>query len=81
MSASRHILITGASSGIGFQAAVRLLRAGHRLTLPCRDGVRAASTARRIATEAGAQPWPTQPRPALAPRRRRWCATWPIWRA
>ncbi len=54
MSASRHILITGASSGIGFQAAVRLLRAGHRLTLPCRDGVRAASTARRIATEAGA---------------------------
>ncbi|MFO8237335.1 MAG: SDR family NAD(P)-dependent oxidoreductase [Prochlorococcaceae cyanobacterium] len=53
MAAARHILITGASSGIGFQAAVQLLRAGHRLTLPCRDPERAAGTARRIAAEAG----------------------------
>jgi len=51
MSTSRHILITGASSGIGFQAAVQLLRAGHRLTLPCRDAERAASTARGIGPE------------------------------
>ncbi|MGL6134657.1 MAG: SDR family NAD(P)-dependent oxidoreductase [Prochlorococcaceae cyanobacterium] len=53
MAPSRHIVITGASSGIGFQAARQLLRAGHRLTLPCRDAERAASTARRIAAEAG----------------------------
>ena len=32
-----HILITGASSGIGFEAASLLLKAGHQLTLPCRD--------------------------------------------
>ena len=35
---SRHILLTVGSSGIGFQAAALLLKAGHRLTLPCRDG-------------------------------------------
>ncbi|TVS03549.1 MAG: SDR family NAD(P)-dependent oxidoreductase [Cyanobium sp. PLM2.Bin73] len=52
MRASRHILITGASSGIGFRAAVRLLRAGHRLTLPCRDAERAAASARGIAAAA-----------------------------
>lgn len=40
--ASRHILLTGGSSGIGFQAAVLLLEAGHRLTLPCRDATAAA---------------------------------------
>ena len=49
---ARRILVTGASSGIGFQAAVRLLRAGHRLTLPCRDGERAACSAHRIAAAA-----------------------------
>jgi protochlorophyllide reductase len=54
----RHILITGASSGIGYQAAVRLMRAGHRLTLPCRDPERAATTARRIAAAAAAGPKP-----------------------
>ena len=39
----RSILITGASSGIGFEAAQELLRAGHRLTLPCRDAATAAA--------------------------------------
>ena len=34
---SRHILVTGGSSGIGFQAAKLLLQAGHHLTIPCRD--------------------------------------------
>jgi protochlorophyllide reductase len=58
MPRGRRILITGASSGIGYQAAVRLVRAGHRLTLPCRDPERAAATARRIALEAGAGPEP-----------------------
>jgi protochlorophyllide reductase len=38
---SRHILITGASSGIGLAAAGQLARAGHRLTLPCRSQARA----------------------------------------
>ncbi|MFM7453626.1 MAG: SDR family NAD(P)-dependent oxidoreductase, partial [Cyanobium sp.] len=38
---SRHILITGASSGIGLEAAQQLAAAGHRLTLPCRSQARA----------------------------------------
>ena len=33
----RHLLLTGGSSGIGFQAALQLMAAGHRLTLLCRD--------------------------------------------
>ena len=33
----RHILLTGGSSGIGLEAARRLLAAGHRLTVLCRD--------------------------------------------
>ncbi|MCT0218049.1 SDR family NAD(P)-dependent oxidoreductase [Synechococcus sp. CS-1329] len=40
----RRILITGASSGIGQQAALLLRRAGHRLCLPCRDQARADAT-------------------------------------
>jgi len=40
----RRILITGASSGIGQQAALLLRHAGHRLCLPCRDQVRADAT-------------------------------------
>ncbi|MEB3157506.1 MAG: SDR family NAD(P)-dependent oxidoreductase [Cyanobacteriota bacterium] len=35
--ASRHVLLTGGSSGIGLRAAAQLLAAGHRLTVLCRD--------------------------------------------
>ena len=41
---SRHVLLTGGSSGIGLEAAQQLLEAGHRLTVPCRD----AGTADRL---------------------------------
>lgn len=46
--AARHILLTGGSSGIGFQAATQLLKAGHHLTLPCRDATTAAGLGRRL---------------------------------
>jgi protochlorophyllide reductase len=45
---SRHILLTGGSSGIGFEAAALLLQAGHRLTLPCRDAPTAAVLRQRL---------------------------------
>lgn len=48
MSASRHILLTGGSSGIGHAAAHHLLAAGHRLTLPCRDAAAAAGLRQRL---------------------------------
>ena len=41
MTNGQHLLITGASSGIGRVAAQRLQRAGHRLTLICRSQERA----------------------------------------
>ena len=41
MTNGQHLLITGASSGIGRVAAQRLERAGHRLTLICRSQERA----------------------------------------
>ena len=37
----RHVLLTGGSSGIGFQAAKQLLAAGHHLTVLCRDAASA----------------------------------------
>lgn len=43
-----HILLTGGSSGIGFEAAALLLQAGHRLTLPCRNAAQAAALAQRL---------------------------------
>jgi protochlorophyllide reductase len=47
----RRILLTGGSSGIGFEAGRLLLQAGHRLWLPCRDAATATATA--TATAAG----------------------------
>ena len=44
----RRILLTGASSGIGFEAARLLFQAGHALTLPCRDQATAAATMERL---------------------------------
>ena len=38
---ARHVLLTGGNSGIGLQAAMQLLAAGHRLTEPCRDAANA----------------------------------------
>ncbi len=38
---SRHVLLTGGNSGIGLQAAMQLLQAGHRLTVLCRDAASA----------------------------------------
>jgi protochlorophyllide reductase len=46
--AARHILITGASSGIGLAAARQLGQAGHRLTLPCRDQARTEALATQL---------------------------------
>lgn len=37
----RHVLLTGGNSGIGLQAAMQLLKAGHRLTVLCRDAASA----------------------------------------
>ncbi len=45
---ARRILITGASSGIGLEAAALLHQAGHRLTLTCRDAPCAAALGRRL---------------------------------
>jgi len=53
LAAARHILLTGGNSGIGFEAAVILCRAGHRLTLPCRDRASAEAAAGRVLERAG----------------------------
>ncbi|RPG02935.1 MAG: SDR family NAD(P)-dependent oxidoreductase, partial [Prochlorococcus sp. TMED223] len=48
---SRRILLTGASSGIGYQAAARMHRAGHQLILPCRDRSTATATLKKLSEE------------------------------
>ena len=53
--AGSHVLITGASSGIGLEAARHLAARGHQLTLVCRDSERCASTRQQL-IEAGAAP-------------------------
>ena len=53
MAAARHILLTGGNSGIGFEAAVILCRAGHRLTLPCLDRASAEAAGRLVLERAG----------------------------
>ena len=53
--AGSHVLITGASSGIGLEAARQLAARGHWLTLVCRDSERCASTQQQL-IEAGAAP-------------------------
>ncbi len=45
----RHVLLTGGSSGIGFEAALLLLNAGHRLSVLCRD----AATGERLRARLG----------------------------
>jgi len=62
----RHILITGASSGIGHQAALLLCEQGHRLTLPCRDASTAEATLARLADTLAQDPGCT-PGPCSAP--------------
>ena len=62
----RRILLTGASSGIGFQAALRLCRDGHALTLPCRDRATAVATLERL--EQGVAAVAQTPNPTSYPR-------------
>jgi protochlorophyllide reductase len=52
LAAARHILLTGGNSGIGFAAAVILCRAGHPLTLLCRDRATAEQARCRVAEQA-----------------------------
>ena len=50
-----HLLITGASSGIGLEAAKILASKGHQLTLPCRTEQRCEQTKAEL-LQSGADP-------------------------
>jgi protochlorophyllide reductase len=56
------VLLTGGSSGIGFQAVQQLLAAGHRLTVLCRDAASADHLGQELAHLAH------RPRAGLPPR-------------
>jgi protochlorophyllide reductase len=47
----RTIVLTGANSGIGFQAALRLAQQGHTLVLPCRTFDKSAETVKQLQTQ------------------------------
>ena len=49
----RHVVLTGANSGIGLAAAIDLASAGASLTLVVRDGAKAAQTAKSIKEATG----------------------------
>jgi len=56
----RHVLLTGGNSGIGLQAAMQLLAAGHRLTVPCRDAA-CAKRLRQVLAQLAEQPLEDRP--------------------
>ena len=49
----RTVVLTGANSGIGYDAATRLASRGHRVVLACRTQAKAEDTASRIRSELG----------------------------
>ncbi|GBF91746.1 retinol dehydrogenase [Raphidocelis subcapitata] len=44
----KRVVITGGNTGIGFEAALELVKKGHSVTLACRDDGKAAAAAARI---------------------------------
>ncbi len=52
-SLSLNILLTGASSGIGYQCAKKLLSEGHKLILPCRDNDTSEQTKKNLLSDLG----------------------------
>lgn len=50
---NKHMLITGASSGLGYAAALELARRGVQLTLVVRDRQKAEATVARLVSETG----------------------------
>ena len=50
----RVVIVTGANSGLGFETARALARAGARVVLACRDPDRGAAAVQRLREEAGA---------------------------
>ena len=54
--AGRRVLITGANSGIGYMAALKLARKGATLLLACRDRARGEAAMARLHSEAPGAP-------------------------